>query len=173
MRYKTFSYRFAEELLNNPQYSIAKTEIKYIVEHAPLIKREVPKRRKSGKEFITDQNALNKYFKKEFLARGWEVNPLITDNGVTNIKADFKKNTIQIEVQFGNMARWYADVFKFQVSYSLNLIDVGVLIVPTNKFAKTIGENVVNYERVIRELPYAKMSITLPIWVLGIEPEEL
>ena len=71
------------------------------------------------------------------------------------------------------MARWYADIFKFQVSHSLNLIDVGVLIVPTLNFANIIGENVVNFERIERELPYARMSITLPIWILGIEPEKL
>ena len=60
------------------------------------------------------------------------------------------------------------DVFKFQVSYSQGLIDVGVLVAPVQSFAKTIDENVVYFERVARELPYAKMSITLPIaraWV--------
>ena len=50
-----------------------------------------------------------------------------------------------------------------QVSYSLDRIDVGVLIVPTQKFANTIDENIAYFERVERELPYAKMSITLPI----------
>ena len=39
------------------------------------------------------------------------------------------------------------------------------------RFANTIDENVAYYERVVRELPYAKMSITLPIWIVGIEPE--
>jgi hypothetical protein len=62
------------------------------------------------------------------------------------------------------------DVFKFQVSYSLGLIDVGVLVVPMLTFANTIDENAAHYERVVRELPYAKMSITLPIWVVGIAP---
>jgi hypothetical protein len=75
-----------------------------------------------------------------------------------------------VEAQFGNMARWYTDVFKFQVSYSLGLIDVGILVVPMQQFANTIDENVAHFERVIRELPYAKMSITLPILVLGVEP---
>jgi hypothetical protein len=75
-----------------------------------------------------------------------------------------------VEVQFGNMARWYTDVFKFQVSYSLDLIDVGVLVVPMQEFADTIDENIAYYERVVRELPYAKMSLTLPIWVVGLAP---
>jgi len=57
-----------------------------------------------------------------------------------------------------------------QVSYSLDRIDVGVLIVPTQKFANTIDENIAYFERVERELPYAKMSITLPILVIGLAP---
>jgi hypothetical protein len=89
---------------------------------------------------------------------------------MTGIKADYKKARVQVEVQLGNMARWYTDVFKFQVSYSLGLIDVGVLVVPMQAFADTIDENIAHYERVVRELPYAKMSITLPIWVVGIAP---
>jgi Restriction endonuclease BglII len=67
------------------------------------------------------------------------------------------------------MARWYTDVFKFQVSYSLDHIDIGVLVTATQQFAATIDENVVYFERVARELPYAKMSITLPIWVIGVD----
>ena len=110
-------------------------------------------------------NLLDDLFEK----RGWDCQPLVTNDGATNIKADYKKDRVQVEVQFGNMARWYTDVFKFQVSYSLGLIDVGVLVVPTQAFSRTIDENVAYYERVTRELPYAKMSITLPIWVVGID----
>jgi hypothetical protein len=64
----------------------------------------------------------------------------------------------------------YTDVFKFQLSYSLNHIDIAVLVVPKQRFANLIDENVACYERVIRELPWAKMSLTLPILVIGIEP---
>jgi len=57
--------------------------------------------------------------------------------------------------------------------YSLGLIDVGVLILPMKDFSKTMGENIPHFERVARELPYAKMSITLPILVIGIAPQLL
>ena len=120
--------------------------------------------------FTTDQQALNDLLDAEFEGREWECQPLVTEDEVTGIKADYKKARVQVEVQFGNMARWYTDVFKFQVSYSLDRIDVGVLVVPMQEFANTIDENVAYYERVVRELPYAKMSLTLPIWVIGIEP---
>ena len=67
------------------------------------------------------------------------------------------------------MARWYTDVFKFLLSYSANDIEVGVLIVPMQDTAKRIDENIVYCERVMRELPHAKMGITLPIWIIGVE----
>jgi hypothetical protein len=106
--------------------------------------------------------------KSGFQDRGWEVEPKIISNADSKLKADFKKSGIQIEVQFGNMARWYTDVLKFLLSYSIDVIEVGVLIVPMLQTAKKIDENVVNFERVIRELPHAKMSISLPILVIGL-----
>lgn len=82
--------------------------------------------------------------------------------------ADAKKGKIQIEIQFGNMARWYTDVFKFLLSYSADDIEVGILVVPMQKTADKIDENVAYYERVIRELPHAKMGITIPILGIGV-----
>ena len=66
------------------------------------------------------------------------------------------------------MARWYTDVFKFLLSYSADDIEVGVLVVPMQATANKIDENIAYYERVIRELPHAKMGITIPIWVVGV-----
>jgi len=173
MQLKSLSYRFGSEVLDSPGFSDLKKDIVEIFKKTDvptLAKTKVRKRGGATMKFTTDQKALNKLLDTAFKARGWECQPPVTEDKVTNIKADYKKDRVQVEVQFGNMARWYTDVFKFQVSYSLGLIDVGVLVVPMQKFANTIDENVAHYERVIRELPYAKMSITLPIWVIGIQP---
>lgn len=173
MRLTTHSYRFAEEVLDSLEFIQKKKDILRILRRARVPQLRRPKKRKRNKKtrvFTTDQQALNDLLRKEFTARGWEADPAVTDDAVTRIAADYKKDRVQVEVQFGNMARWYTDVFKFQVSYSLGHIDVGVLVVPKQPFANTIDENVAYYERVVRELPYAKMSITLPIWVVGIEP---
>jgi hypothetical protein len=160
-------------VLDSEQFRQLKRDIIDILTgmHVPQLAR--PKTRKRGKKrmvFTTDQKGLNLRLDQAFHARGWECQPPVTADEVTGIKADYKKDRVQVEVQFGNMARWYTDVFKFQVSYSLGLIDVAVLVVPMQDFASTIDENVAYYERVMRELPYAKMSITLPIWVVGLRP---
>jgi len=174
MQMTSYSYRFASEVLDSQAFNDLKQDIINVfttIHDVPQL--NPPKTRTRGGRrmvFTTDQLALNTLIDTLFQDRRWESKPLVTDDGVTNIRADFKKGRVQVEVQFGNMARWYTDVFKFQVSYSLDLIDVGVLVAPMQAFANTIDENVAHYERIIRELPYAKMSLTLPIWVVGIQP---
>lgn len=169
------SYRFGSEVLDSPNYAILKQDILDVLLKAPVPKLKKPKIRKrkgmrAPRIFTTDQTALNSYFDSEFGNRGWDVHPAIVPGKGTRLFADYRKGGVQIEVQFGNMARWYGDVFKFQLAYSLKLIQVGVSIVPTQSFAKTIDENIAYFERVCRELPHAQMSITLPILVIGIEP---
>ena len=60
--------------------------------------------------------------------------------------ADFRKDCdglrVQIEVQFGNMARWYSDIFKFQTAYSQDLADIGICVVPMTSLAVRIDSNV-------------------------------
>lgn len=174
MELAVFSYRFAEEILEAPQFIQTKRELIDILGRTPVIPLGAPKppRRASyqGKPFTTDQGAMNRWFDKEFAAKGWEHHPDITGDNVTRLKADFRRGGVLVEIQFGNMARWYTDVFKLQVSYSLGKTDVGVLVAPTQGFASTIDENIAYYERIVRELPYAKMSITLPILVVGLFP---
>lgn len=188
---RQLNYRFALEVLQSPAFVQAKDEIIDILANAPvpLLPAERAKKRRrdplrggSGlpRYFFlpTDQEALNQHLSNEFIRRRWEYQPLIVRVGEgqeqePETRADFRKNRVQIEIQFGNMARWYADVFKFQVSYSEGIVDVGVLVVPTQMFANTIDENVAYFERIERELPFAKMSITLPILVLGLEPVDM
>lgn len=174
MKVTEFSYRFAAEVLGSPAFLPLRNDVMEIlasIQNIPAPKKPKTRNRKTKSwNFTTDQKALNKLMDGLFKERGWQCQPPVTNDKVTGIKADYKKGRVQVEAQFGNMARWYTDVFKFQVSYSLGLIDVGILVTPTQQFANTIDENVAHFERVIRELPYAKMSLTLPILVLGIEP---
>jgi hypothetical protein len=190
MRLQFLDYRFAEAVLGHETFGTVRTEIVDIFQAAPVPllnpietnprQGGVKRRARSGGRYLflpVDQKAMNTYLDGRFNAKGWELQPLIVSRGrdegpTTGLKGDYKKGRVQVEVQFGNMARWYTDVFKFQLSYSLGEIDVGVLVVPMLSFANLIDENVVNFERVSRELPWAKMSLTLPIWVVGIEPDD-
>ncbi len=132
-------------------------------------------RNKSSKNASLDvvQQILNTFFDRRFAVdHKWGYHPLATTIAESRLKADYRKTfgslTVQIEVQFGNMSRWYSDIFKFQSAYAGELIDVGVSIVPDSELAKRIDSNVANYERVTKELSAAKNSITLPILVIGL-----
>lgn len=50
------------------------------------------------------------------------------------------------------------------------LTDVAILIVPMNDYAVRIGENICNYERLVRELPYLRDVMQLPILIVGFKP---
>lgn len=182
-------YRYASAVLESATFREAKDEIFETLSALPLSLLDPQRDGRSGgvkrrsrdkryRFFPVDQKAMNRHLDTQFIdSRGWQRQPLIVDPSMgagpkTNLKGDYKKGRLQVEVQFGNMARWYTDVFKFQLSYSLDVIDVAVLVVPVQGFANLIDENVANYERVVRELPWAKMSLTLPILVVGLEPDD-
>jgi hypothetical protein len=169
---QTFSYRFAAELLESSSFVPHFRQILQIVENLPLLVWPGKSRKNSRLDVV--QQCLNTYFDRRLWDLGWEYHPLATKIVESGLSADFRKDCgglkVQIEVQFGNMARWYSDIFKFQTAYSQDLADVGVCIVPSNALAVRIDSNITNFERVVRELPSAKLSITLPILVIGVFP---
>lgn len=171
MEYNIFSYRFAQEILEHEKYSDLLTEILSVIKDCPLY--IYPNKSSKNVKLDVVQQILNAYFDVKFHKNNdWEYHPLATDIPESGLKADFRKKynnlKIHVEVQFGNMSRWYSDIFKFQTAYSTDLIDIGICIVPMSTLAKRIDSNVTHYERVLRELPAADMSITHPILIIGI-----
>jgi restriction endonuclease BglII len=194
MRVTSLSYRFADAVLRHSfptEYGEAMDVISaaptpLLDPMRPLQRRGVKGRRRKARRgddgaryfFLpVDQVELNRHLDREFTADGrdWALHPLVVEGEggpETGLAADYRKNRVQVEVQFGNMARWYTDVFKFQLAYAQDAIDAAILVVPTQRFSNLIDENVAYFERVARELPWAKMSLTLPILVMGIEPTD-
>lgn len=175
MKYEIYSYRYAQEILEHKRNEEAHREIIGAVANAPLFIHAG----KSAKNPRLDvvQQVMNTWLDRILgVECGWDYHPLATDIPNSGLAADFRKRfeniTVQAEVQFGNMSRWYSDVFKFQTAYSQTLIDVGLSIVPMGTLARRIDSNIVSFERVLRELPSAKMSLTLPILVIGLEVDE-
>jgi len=130
---KKFSYRHAEAILEK-EYKQGLNEICDVIRAVTWQSKTQSKTRsREGKvvaHLSIDQVRTNELFDHEFKQRGWTVRPRIVSHAESRLVADFKKGVIQVEVQFGNMARWYSDVFKFLLSYAANDIEVGVLIVP-------------------------------------------
>src|SRR5687768_5011831 len=58
------------------------------------------------------------------------------------------KDEVAVQVQLGNMARAFYDLMKFQALHEQRRAACGVLIMPTARAARRLGENHVQFERV-------------------------
>lgn len=175
---KTYSYRYAEEILQHPNYTQVYNEIIQICQQCPL-PLYVGKSTAQPKLEIVQQ-IMNTYFKLRFTQMGWEPEPLATPiDNADALRSDFRKSfvnqetgevnlTAQIEVEFGNVASSYRNYFKFQLSFSYGLTDVCVIILPSQQLSTRIDSGVSNYEKTIREIPSAKLSVTVPVLVVGL-----
>lgn len=175
MRVETFSYRFAEEILQHPRYREVYDEIVSICQGCPIPRFEGKSRNQPRLDVV--QQAMNTYFKIAFEDHGWESEPLATPVDYEDaLRADFRKTfeseagqlTAQVEVEFGNVASSYRNYFKFQLSFANDLCDVAVLIVPSQHLCTRVDSGVSNFEKAVRELPSAKLSTTVPILVVGL-----
>ena len=177
MHIKTYSYRFAEEILQNEKHREAYDEILEICRNCPIPRYEGKSKTQSNLDVV--QQLMNTYFFEAFKQKGWDDEPFATpDQTEDALRADFRKTfhkdaeygpiTIQIEVEFGNVASSYRNYFKFQLSYSYDMTDLCVLIVPSQHLCTRIDSGVSNFEKVLREIPSAKLSVTVPTLVIGL-----
>ncbi len=174
MKYEIFSYRFAEEILQHEKHVECWKQIIETIVQAPVF--TFPGKSKN-KRLDVVQQLLNAYFDRKLAIEfGWEFHPIATKIPNSYLTADFRKEFnglhVQAEVQFGNMSRWYSDIFKFQAAYSESLTQAAVSIVPTLSLATRIDSNIANFERCKRELPSANLSNTLPILLVGVSIDE-
>ncbi len=176
MRVEIYSYRFSEEILQHKKYKHIYDELITICKDCPIA--IYPGKSKKQDNLNVIQQILNTYFSLRFTDLGWISEPNATpDSYEDGLRSDFRKTfsinsnenlTVQIEIEFGNSASSYRNYFKFQLSYSNNLTDICILIVPSYNLAKRIDSGVANFEKIIREIPSAKLSITVPILVIGL-----
>ena len=183
MNIKIFSYRFAEEILQHPFYIQAYNEILTICQNCPL--PIFAAKSASQPRLDVVQQIINSYFKIAFSPMyGWIHEPQVSPNHFDDtLRADFKKTysardpqtgeireiTIQIEVEMGNIASSYRNYFKFQLSYSHQLSQIGIIILPCDHLSKRIDSGVASFEKTVREIPSADLSITVPILVIGLD----
>lgn len=79
------------------------------------------------------------------------------------------KEGIALCVQFGNMARFYADLLKLQYLYLKRRATAAIYLLPTKESAKRIGSNIAQFERLTTELEYFREIIQIPVLVVGLE----
>jgi len=165
MRFRTYSYRFAEQVLNS------KLELKKEIEKIIGSVKVKPQ--------AFSRPELNKILETKFVDQRWESQPTVFDEPKDpSARIDFLKERIGIEVGFGHSSFIGIDLLKFQtLSYSnLDKIDVGVYIVVTNGFRKKLcseynqkWQGSLTFEKVCRYLPHFRSAIQVPIFVYGLE----
>jgi len=166
MRFKDWSYRFAEEILNSRLTQ--KHEIIDVIGNISLPPEEM------------SRPNLNKAFKKDFKSMGWDSEVEVFEpKDEPAAKIDFMKNRIGVEVQLGHSSFIGIDLLKLQtMSYSYKKkIDIGVFIVTTKKFQKLMVKKYdqkwsggsLRFKKVVRYLPHFRNSINVPVWVIGLD----
>lgn len=133
----------------------------------------------------------NEEMRRRFLKRGWNCNEIVVPG--LPLRADFKKDDVQVEVEFGNARSYYQDYLKFLLPFTRGMIRLGVLLVPTSDFARllclagtrrAIGRMVaeqsqparqpkysgmITYEKVEREFDPLRFILNMPLIVRGID----
>lgn len=129
--------------------------------------------------FPIDQDRMNKAIAVELRNLGWSSEPIAaagltvpTSFAGSGLLGDFVKGKVFVEVEFGNVASMYRDVFKFQIANRSGAGDVGVLVAGTQLTMKFCDQGVTTYEAAERMLPYLGIGIQMPIMVVGLEPDD-
>jgi hypothetical protein len=129
--------------------------------------------------------SLNKAFRAEFDVLGWKKHKELCDyphqyytsGFVTQATSrgafreiDFVKNRVGVEVQFGKYAFMVYNVCaKMTIFHKLNVIDVGIEIVPLKEFADDMSSGVSYFEQFVWDLEHRGIAdIDIPVLILGL-----
>ena len=113
-----------------------------------------------------DIRSFNKDLLDKLRSKGWADGFPLSVYSKISITSVLDK--IGICVQTGNVARIYADILKMQTLFTDEKLSAGILVVPTKEYADSLGKNVANYERLIRELTYVfSKVITIPLLIIS------
>ena len=137
-----------------------------------------------GKQLYSP-DSLNRAFKREFQQRQWRnhrvsseystqyyspgFKPSTTSKGAFR-DIDFVKNRVGVEVQFGKYAFMVYNVCaKMTIFHNMDVIDVGIEIVPVKDFVVEMSSGVSYFEQFLWDLEQRGVSnIDIPVLILGI-----
>jgi hypothetical protein len=121
-----------------------------------------------------DQAAMNRKIRDALSARGWHAEPyiLIDRHGHpidTRLRGDFEKSGVFVEVEFGNVASFYRDLFKFHIAGTTGAAQVGTIVVATDALARLFDQGQARFEQAVSLLPYMRAGVQLPTALVGID----
>ncbi|MBI5291126.1 MAG: restriction endonuclease [Chloroflexi bacterium] len=139
---------------------------------------------KAGR-ILYSPSSLNKAFKRGFAKQHWQNHRVHCDyptqyyrpgyKPVRSAKGayremDFVKNRVGVEVQLGKYAFMVYNVCaKMTIFHNMDVIDVGVEIVPVKDFAADMSSGVSYFEQFVWDLEQRGVSdIDIPVLILGV-----
>lgn len=174
---EVFSHRNGLDILESPKFSVAFKEFMNVLSGLPPYRAAHAK--KTSAAHVIAPAAMNHWLDNELCVKlDWDWHPLIIDADPddpgrgSQLRSDFRKARIEVEVQFGNVARYAYDVYKMAIAMALEQSDVGIQVVCTKRFAGITGGNIAYYERAVRELERSRLTLIVPLVVVGIEPKQ-
>lgn len=181
-----YSFNGGKEIVES-KYSAELHEIEHAVAavDSKKHKTKISKEKTMPGRKLYNPKSLNAAFRKELEPLGWkhfkvasEYSPnyyvgdyksRATSKGAFR-EMDFVKNRLGLEIQFGKYAFMVYNVSaKMTIFHNLDIIDVGIEIVPLKEFADEMSTGVSYFEQFVWDLEHRGVSnIDIPVLILGI-----
>jgi hypothetical protein len=181
-----YSFNGGKEAINS-KFSSGLREIEQVITtvDSTAHKTKVSREKTMPGRMLYKPISLNKAFRQEFETRGWQkykvrceypteyythgYKPVAPSRGAFR-EMDYVKNRVGIEVQLGKYAFMVYNVCaKMTIFHKMDVIDVGIEIVPVKDFANEMSTGVSYFEQFIWDLEHRGVSdIDIPVLILGI-----
>lgn len=191
MRMRVESHRFGADVLE-ARFSAEWDEVRDVLGNLEVPLRpagpytrqgrpKTPKRqvrafrgRRANALLPVDQSAMNARIDEALVRLGWKRQPwiLVDRDGQpidTRLRGDFEKNGVFVEVEFGNVASLYRDLFKFHIAGTSGAAEVGVIVVATAQLAAFFDQGQATWEQATGLLPYMRAGLQLPTAIVGLD----
>lgn len=184
MEFRTYSFRHAGVILNEPEYIVQYQELIEVLQNITDTDI-ITKHQNYG--FVNEDNtpksisrAINDLIKERYLINGWKSeSEIFQDNQYQGEtwRLDFAKNDISIEVAFNHSTVIAWNLIKPVLACELNHVKkaiqtkVGVIITATNELKQEGGFDgaIGTYEKFLDYLPPLQNLLTVPLLIIGLE----
>ncbi len=141
---------------------------------------KVSKEKATKGRLFYDPRSMNRAFKREFNARGFEELKRIVEPNVPGWdtsavspgtkQIDFAKDRVLVEVQFGKYFAMFYDMAKLEYFYRRNEADVGVEIVPSYRLQRQMSSGVGRGEMLVTDIMGLQRQFpTFPVKIIFID----
>ncbi|HLF25200.1 MAG TPA: BglII/BstYI family type II restriction endonuclease [Anaerolineae bacterium] len=181
-----YSFKGGKEIIES-RFASELRDVKEVIAavDSRIHKTKVSRERTKLDKILYSPDSLNRAFRQEFEKRRWKSHRVLCEyptqyytSGFTPSRSskgayrdmDFVKNRVGVEVQFGKYAFMVYNVCaKMTIFHNLDVIDVGIEIVPVKDFVIEMSSGVSYFEQFVWDLQQRGVAdIDIPVLILGI-----